>query len=333
MIGIGDVRQTGELPALDAVLNTSLVSLRLASALKGSNPLRVVTATVVSHTPGKRAVIAYETDDPDGAGPVLIGKAYAEPGRAERARRTLEALSELEQTSAAFAVPRPVALVPEWGMLVQEFVRGRSLDRLVGDERREGVEAAARWLAALHRSSLVLERRLKPASESRKLAAWAELVADQHPPVATLLARLVAQLSSLAGTFAFSTNVPMHKDFHYQHAIFDGERVAVIDLDEVRSGDAAFDVGHFCANLRLLAVRERGSCDGLSQLEAAFLDSYSSATGYREGPGHRFFLGYTCLKVAKQLVRGRGPAPVPVGAELTGQVELMVEEGLRCSAA
>jgi aminoglycoside phosphotransferase (APT) family kinase protein len=105
--------------------------------------------------------------------------------------------------------------------------------------------------------------------------------------------------------------------------------MVVIDLDEARLGDPAFDVAHFSANLRLLALRRRTARGGGEQLERAFVDAYAARTGYAQDARHRWFAAYTCLKIARQLVCGRGPVPVPVGAELDRQVRLILDEGLR----
>ena len=125
---------------------------------------------------------------------------------------------------------------------------------------------------------------------------------------------------------------PVHKDFHYGHTLFDGGRLVVIDLDEARWGDPAFDVAHYLANLRLLAVREGMACAERDRLQSAFLDTYASQTGYRPDARHHFFHAYTCVKIAKQLARGRGPAPAPVGAERDRQVERILQKGLQCLA-
>ncbi|HEY0408660.1 MAG TPA: phosphotransferase, partial [Candidatus Dormibacteraeota bacterium] len=117
-------------------------------------------------------------------------------------------------------------------------------------------------------------------------------------------------------------------DFHHQHTLIGEGGLVVIDLDEARAGDPAVDVAHFAANLRLLRLRE-GTAGG-GDLEAAFLDAYAARTGYVPDRRHRWCHAYTCLKIARQLARGRGPAPAPAGPERERQVGLILDEGLRC---
>ena len=73
----------------------------------------------------------------------------------------------------------------------------------------------------------------------------------------------------------------------------------VIDLDEARMGDPAFDVAHFCTYLDQLgasAPRSSGSST-----------SYSAASGWVDKGSLAPFRAYTCLKIAKQAVAGSGP--------------------------
>jgi hypothetical protein len=288
-------------------------------------------------------VVAYDTAGPQGIGPALIGKLYAEPGRAGRMHALLQRLEAL-----GIAAPQPVAHLPELGMAVFTASVGITLDRLDGAGRRHGVVAAAEWLAALHDSGLELERRFDLAAERGSLRVWGAMVVGLHPAAGAATARLLQRLEELGGDLRPSCAAPIHKDFHYQHCLVEGGggrgdaprrwarkrpeeqgRLVVIDLDEARTGDPGFDVAHFAANLRLLELREGTSAGGAGELETAFLDAYAARTGRPPGDAHRWFHAYTCLKIARQLLRGRGPAPAPTGGELDRQLQRILAEGLR----
>jgi aminoglycoside phosphotransferase (APT) family kinase protein len=235
-------------------------------------------------------------------------------------------LGRLEELG--IAAPRPVAHLRELGMAVFTAVAGRTLDQLGGAERVRGAESAAAWLATLHGSGLELDRGFDLASERRNLLLWGRQVAALHPSSAAAAERLLERLDGLAGGLLLETTAPLHKDFHHQHTLIADGGLVVIDLDEARAGDPAFDVAHFAANLRLLGLRE-GTAGG-GDLEAAFLDAYATRTGYVPDRRHRWCHAYTCLKIARQLARGRGPAPAPAGAERERQLGLILDEGLRC---
>jgi hypothetical protein len=102
----------------------------------------------------------------------------------------------------------------------------------------------------------------------------------------------------------------------------------VFDFDEMRLGDPNFDLAHFCANFYLLAYRNHKHTPQFSALQSRFFDAYSQRTGWQLGERFLFFYIYSCLKIAKQLCKLRGPRPWPEGEEQHAQVWLMLEQGL-----
>jgi hypothetical protein len=315
------------------ILDAEAMSSRLAGFFDRGSELRVVAARVLGRASAGRVVVEYQTSGPRGRGPVLIAKVHADRERARRLHALLVELHTLDQAGHECMVPRPVAYVPELGMSVYLAAAGRPLDELPVAEQDKGVVAAARWLSAFHGLKLHLDRSLDLTVEIRNLADWTQLVAQRHPAAAGAAGRLFEQLFSLAGRIEISTTGPIHKDFQYRHVLVDQGQAVVIDLDETRAGDPAFDAAHYCANLRLLAIRGVIGPEVLLRLESAFLQGFASRTGYQPDLRHDFFYAYTCVKIAKQLIGGRGPAPAPVGTELSRQLELILSEGLRCLPA
>jgi hypothetical protein len=305
---------------LDAHALTSLLAPQLGAGF------RVVAVTPVAHAPGKRWVAVCRTTDVGGDGADLIVKLYTDPARATRSHDVLEQL--YARRTPRWSVPRPIAVLPAHGLSVHEAARGRSLDELAEPARTEALVASARWIATLHGMTFDFQRRVNMDSEIRKIDEWSDLVSAQQPAAAAIAAQLREWLVSRATTFESPSDTTIHRDFQYRHVLVEDGNATVIDLDEVRTGDPAFDVAHFGANLRLLAIREQLSDADAARLAAVFLIEYSAAAGDRAGRNYDFCYAYTCLKIAKQLVRGRGPAPVPEGEALARQVRLMLEEGL-----
>jgi hypothetical protein len=96
----------------------------------------------------------------------------------------------------------------------------------------------------------------------------------------------------------------------------------------MRLGDPNFDLAHFCANFYLLAYRNHKHTAQFSNLQNRFFDTYSQHAGWKIGEQFLFFYIYSCLKLAKQLCKLRGPRPWPEGEEQHAQVWLMLEQGL-----
>ena len=67
--------------------------------------------------------------------------------------------------------------------------------------------------------------------------------------------RLASQWATSGPPSPAGAQVPIHKDFHAGHLLID-DSVWVIDLDEARHGDRAFDLAHFCAYLEFAGDSE-----------------------------------------------------------------------------
>jgi aminoglycoside phosphotransferase (APT) family kinase protein len=114
--------------------------------------------------------------------------------------------------------------------------------------------------------------------------------------------------------------VPIHKDFQYEHVIV-GPSVAVVDLDEARMGDPAFDVAHFLTYLELLAFRSSVPSSDRDEWAEAFLTGYGAAL---EPERLRWYRAYTTVKIAKQLATGSGPHPRPPTAAAAAEAAFML---------
>ena len=332
------------LPILQIALNIKQMTARLAPLLPplaGSTPPAVAYARLLAYKQGNRGTIRYQmtgvdlpaaTDDDGRPGSVpVLGKLYPQASQAQRVDALLRGLWEVFSGADGLRVPRPLGCVPELSMLAYVPVDGQPLDEVLaagdGAAATTAVEWTAAWLAKLHGAQLLLDRRFQVDTELFNLQAWAALVAQAWPDQAGAATRLAAGLRGSAARLDLRVSSPIHKDFHYKHVLVD-QGVGVIDFDEVRLGDPAYDVAHFCAHLRLLAVRQLGDPDGLRALESAFLAAYIGGGGALSVPPFSWFAAYTCLKIAKQLCTTRGVRPRPDGEDQHTQVRVMLGQGL-----
>jgi Phosphotransferase enzyme family len=312
-------------PGLDALLDAELMTPPLRAALGAGPDAAVVSIRPIVWKPGSRALVAYMLEGP--AGRLRIyGKHFAKPQRGSRLHQTWAALQSTDFGPAA-GVPRLKAWLPELSMVVYVPASGRPLDAAV---RLQGADAPMRgvgaWLARLHASAVRPARRFDLSREIVNLGRWAERVAAARPAHAAAARRLLCGLEGLAGEIQPNADVPIHKDFHYRHVVV-GRRMAALDFDEVRLGDANFDLAHFCVYLVLLGARDGRARALLPELERAFLQGYAEHTGWKPDERFGFFSAYTCLKIAKQLAQATGVQPRPAGRELDRQLSLILEHG------
>ncbi len=296
-------------PSHPSVTEVDLLDIDQAAHVLGAASGRAVeidSAELLGVVRGRRRVVRYDVRGLDGpagtSDPVpVIGKQFAQARLARLSYYHLRKLADGPFDGGSFRVPSPIGLAGEHRLLFYRADDGTLLDSLLdGPIGGEGVRNAAEWLARLHASELRLPRHLSLARELESTRQWTALIAREHPEAAeradVLTSRWAAAAKS-AAIDAVDAVVPLHKDFHAGHVLV-GEHTCVIDLDEARMGDPAFDVAHFCTYLDQL---------GASHLVEWFLDSYSAASGWVDKGSLAPFRAYACLKIAKQAVAGSGP--------------------------
>lgn len=328
------------LPALDTALDngamTAYLRPLLAPIVHPERPLTVVNHELLDYKPSKRGLIRYELAAATGGAPLIVfGKLFADTSQLARVDQVLHLLwDKVFGGDPHCSTPQPIGQIPALTMLLYLPAEGQFLDEVLTGERAPyAMELTARWLSTLHRHPLRLTKQFDLANELANLELWAALVAQNYPELETLAQQALRYLQQQARQLPFSTQTPIHKDFHYRHVLVE-RGVKVIDFDELRLGDPNFDLAHFCANLHLLAYRQQGTPHGFRILEQRFLDTYARHTGWSRQPAHAdrakfaYFYVYTCLKVARQLCLGVGPGPLPTGEARRRQVQMILNQAL-----
>jgi len=326
-------------PALWSALNAEIMNDELSPMLKdvcSATSSRIVhRAKLLAYKPGKRGVIRYDLDQIECQKYFSVyGKLYPEPHLSERAYKVMKTLDdEVFCNDNELGVPKPLGLIsnlsmlvfiPAEGKLLGDYMAKRSLD---GEEVIHAMELAGKWLAQLHTHQFPLEKEFKLENEVDNIREWAELISKKYPDERKAANHIADYLVQKTTELDFSVHVPIHKDFHYEHILID-DGLKVFDFDEMRLGDPNFDLAHFCANFYLLAYRNQEHTAQFADLQNHFLGAYSSDTGWQWDEKFLFFYIYSCLKIAKQLCKLRGPRPWPEGDEQQAQVWLMIEQGL-----
>jgi aminoglycoside phosphotransferase (APT) family kinase protein len=308
-------RTSGPSAALTEALDPDAMRVRLAPLLPepgSTDSVRestsgqgdaIATAEVLTHRPGGRWTIRYANDD---GAPTLIGKLYADPTRGRRAHEIMRWLWEHRHAgSSELGVPQPMGWIPDLGMLAYVPVDGRGLGELLrrspdGSRAADALDRTADWLGELHRRHVPLDRMFDPERELATVRGWATAIGDRYPDLVDLGAGISTRLKQKASDLDVRSAVPIHKDFRHHH-VFVGDEIRVIDFDEVRLGDSAFDLGHFCAYLRLMEHPHAGDHRQVAWFQDRFLTAYRRATGWQWDDRLSSFIAYGCLKIAWQL--------------------------------
>jgi hypothetical protein len=279
---------------------TEMLCEALAGRTDDAAQLSVVSSQELTSAIGRRRVVQYIVEGLDPTGPAeLIAKTFSESHRARLLCAHLQALSSGPFAIGRFRVPQLLAFVREQNVVLYRACTGVPLNQSIDNgSSLDGVRDAARWLAKLHMSTVLLPRTFDTKREVASTHAWAAAVGRHSPELREPAQRLASLWTTFGPSSPPETQVPIHKDFHAGH-VFVGDRVCVIDLDEARHGDRAFDLAHFCAYLELEGDSGAG--------RDAFLSEYSLLTGWADDGSLARYGAYTWLKIAKQLALRSGP--------------------------
>lgn len=336
---VATVAEDRGLPALQLALDAAVMLpfLTQAAGLQPDGARLACSAEVLKHKVGRRCTIKYMLHHRDtrrpGQAKVMTGKLYRESSAAARIFRRMGTLRKGRfPTGEPFSVPAPLRLVTDLGLLLQEHIEGANLrDILAARNHHRALRLAGQWLATLH--SLPPLPRLEVKSLERevgKMDGWcSEITPHLTATEAARLRRAQNGLRWLASRLPAGTPGLIHRDFYPANLIWDGERVWVVDFDELSIGDQVLDVAHFLAHLENLAYRTGGDVNSFKDRGAVFLESYLGAGCSDLGPKLPFYKAYTLLKLAaKEGRRQQGDWPRSLRV-LTGLACEEAANGLR----
>ncbi|MFN0090301.1 MAG: phosphotransferase enzyme family protein [Acidimicrobiales bacterium] len=127
----------------------------------------------------------------------------------------------------------------------------------------------------------------------------AELVAVARPELAASLQLIAHRLA--AGPPAGDPAVLLHGDCHPKNCLVDGERLALIDLDQAGIGSAACDLASLLAGLHHSAILGETDAAQADRLGAAFLDGYAAVRALPGAASLRWH--YVAALVAERCIR------------------------------
>jgi aminoglycoside phosphotransferase len=247
-------RKIGALPELEATVAALLRRERMHVQL-------------VAWAPEKSVVVRCE----DEGETIAYAKAHAEEGTAVREQRFHDHLHRRLITANGLSIPR--ALACGRNVVVVEAVCGTRLARVEGAAAGDAFGRYGRALAKLHsldgRSAVGPLARFDP----ERVVAGARLIGRVRPDLAEEVLALALKLAGARpepGRRAL-----LHGDAHPKNALDDGDRVALIDLEQLAAGDPAADIGGVLAALRYRSVTGDLAEETAETCEQAFLNAYA----------------------------------------------------------
>jgi hypothetical protein len=201
----------------------------------------------VRYVPEVGAILRYTIETQ--AGPVIIyGK--VQPGA--RGLRTYQIVDGLWQASREYPgllnLPRPLGFIDQFGLLLEESVRGRPVDgnRLSSEFMLAG-NAAAEALAVIHESRLQSDERIEIEREIARLEKVAQQFMYVLPQGHFLLTDLIAHMRDRVRKTDEEDWLPTHGDLKYDQFMHHNGEFTLLDFDYFAVAETSYDLGKFCA--------------------------------------------------------------------------------------
>ena len=174
--------------------------------------------------------------------------------------------------ASRLTVPRPILYMPALSFLLMGKADGEPL-RYVFERKGDPtsyVKGAAQWLAKLHGSSIRLDGVRSPKDEVAASLRFTRAALWLFPRLKLEIQSISDQLIALQEASPPRPRRPIHGDYHPRNIIASPELTTVIDLEEARMGDPAFDLGYFVAQTKMT----HGTGQTIIQATESFLREY-----------------------------------------------------------
>jgi aminoglycoside phosphotransferase (APT) family kinase protein len=209
------------------------------------------------------------------------------------------ALDRYLARSGAVRLPQPVALDDETGLVVMEELPGRDMKRAIPDiDLLESMQAAGDILAAFHQVPRRVEDSVSVRKELEEVRHSAKRI-ERFFPVA--IPRLAACLSRCLAA-QWTDNVPtvlLHGAYRPKHVWVHDGHLALIDIDGIRMGHPAYDIGHFLSSLYYLETQGHVTADERRASARRFIEGYVGRARFQLQPAGVLWF-FAALLVHKQ---------------------------------
>ncbi len=208
---------------------------------------RRLTIERVRHVPEVGSILRYTMDTP-AAKLDLYGKVQPD-NRGLRTFRIVQGLWEAAAEYPGFLnLPRPLAFIEDYGLLLEERVKGRPVaaNRRSSEFMLTG-NAAAESLAVIHEARLATDGVITIENEIARLDRVAEQFKFVLPAGHFLLLDLIAHMRDRVRKTTEEELLSTHGDMKYDQFMHHNGELTLLDFDYFAVAETSYDLGKFCA--------------------------------------------------------------------------------------
>jgi hypothetical protein len=266
---------------------------------------------LLRYVPRRRALLRWEPP-PAGEARACYIKLFAEQGPHDPLSN-LQHMAAIPAEQLGFAVPPLVTHGGRRRVLVMEELPGRTFTSLMPDAEPDAHAAVGRALARLHACPPL---GLQPRTGRATLDALGEAMQDVRRALPDLGPAIRALERDLAAGLEEARPATVHGNLFGDQILLDGERVGIVDWDDLTAGDPSYDVGRLVAH-EIYVAREAGATPARAASAIdALLDGYAEEAPDGRIDGRRLRWQVTCALLMRakisslRTLRGDWPAVV-----------------------
>jgi len=269
------------LPQLAEALDFIQAKENLSSLVQeccSNSELNLESVRLLRHKPGRRCLIAYDfIDHVHQLRKTVLGKIHAK-GRHERSFKLQQDLWECgfdEWSVDGISIPRPVGIVNQWNMWLQEYVPGQDCwQALHGPKQQRVAMQLGAAVVKLSQAGVLTNRTHDVWDELKILQEKLPTVACKMPHLERRIDNVLSGCRRLSEETSSRIEVGIHRDFYPDQVVIDGERIYVLDHDLYCMGDPCLDIANFCAHLIERGIREPANAVAWEHASNAILNDF-----------------------------------------------------------
>lgn len=312
-----------KMPALARLIDPTRRANVLSRILPGSADLDHIALTTLRYKPQRRHVARVQQPD----GTRVLVKTYTRQGY-EAARNTVRGIG----SGRTLEVPKRLGSSDRHQMIAYEWLPGQVLGNLLDLGHCQGavLRRVGRALGELHEHAgrgLARSTAIEVAGQCQDAL---ESVVWTLPDLAASANRINGTLRRLFGHEQFSL-VPVHGDFYAEQVLINGERVSIIDLDNVVLGNPASDIGLFIAHLEVAALRGTMPVEQIDHIREALCTGYGMVRPVPEGWSIDLHTASGLVHLAPHHFRMREPEWPERTVETLQRASALLQRAVECS--
>lgn len=190
-------------------------------------------------------------------------------------RVTPSRLRALLKTPTPVRFPRALAWDEERAIVFMEDLPGKNLEHALPElDLAQTFHAAGEMLAVFHAAPRRVRKRASRATELKEVRAAIREISAAFPELRPRLRNLAKQLHE-APCAPATPEVLLHGTFRLNHIFIHAGALALLDLDSLRTGPAAYDLANFLSALYYFEAQGRLTQAQRAQIAGAFLRGYA----------------------------------------------------------